>query len=143
MLPKRLLRRFSVDELRAAIRQKGNLDKVTALERKRDKLQKTLSRIERKLARLNGGNGAATTAGKPGRKSGRRKGYKLSAATRNRMRIAALKRYGNKGKVEAPLSGKRKRKPMSAATKAKMAEAARKRWAKIRGAKAEPKAAAE
>jgi len=95
MIPRRLLRRFSVEDLRAAIRQKGNLDKVTALERKREKLQKALSRIDRKLARLNGVNGSPRKPAKakgPG-KRGRRRGFKVSAATRRKMRLAALRRH--------------------------------------------------
>lgn len=134
-----ILKRFSVEQLREAIKLHKTEGKRTKLEAERADLQRQLAKVERQIAALNG-NGAATTASQPGRR-GRRKGYKLSPATRNRMRIAALKRYG-KLKGEAPAAGKRKRKPMSAEAKEKMRQAALRRWAKVKGT-AEPKAEAK
>ena len=133
-----LLERYSVDELKAAIKLRGQHGKVEALEAKRDALLKQVARIDRQLSKLDGasGNGAATTASKPVRKQGRRKGYKLSPATRNRMRIAALKRYGNKAKaVEAPKPD-RKRRKLSAAGRAAISAAAKARWAKVKAVQA-------
>jgi hypothetical protein len=130
-----LLRKFSLEELRAAIRFRQSDAKREKLEAERADLQRQLAKIEAKLAKLGAGNGAAPAARKT-KGRGRRKGYKLSAATRNRMRIAALKRYG---KTEAPATGKRKRKPFSAETRAKMRASQQARRAKAKGT-AEPKA---
>lgn len=131
MIPRRLLRRFSVADLREAIRQRSQLGKVEALEAKREALLKQVAKVDRKLAKLHG-NGSVPIS-KPGRKPGRRKGWKLSKATREKMRQAALRRYAGKGKPESSAAERKKRKPLSPETKAKMAEAARKRWAKIKG----------
>ena len=107
-------------------------DMVVKLERQREKLVGALAKLDRQIAGLSRGNGSATAPARRARKRGRRKGYKLSAATRNRMRIAALKRYGKKSEAtaSAPAAGKKTRKPFSAETKARMAASQKARWAK-------------
>jgi len=129
---KGLLSRYSVDQLKEAIRLRSSYGRAQALEEKRAALLKQVAKIDRKLAVLNDGNGGATTASRL-RKRGRKKGYKLSAATRRKMSEAAKRRYAGKGNTEAPSTGKKKRKPMSAETRAKMAAAAKARWAKVKG----------
>ena len=126
-----LLNRYSVDQLKEALRLRSAYGRTQALEEKKTALLKQVAKIDRKLAKLNGGNGADTDSrlGKQGRK----KGYKLSAATRRKMSEAAKRRYASKGNTEAPSAGKKKRKPMSAETRAKMAAAAKARWAKVKG----------
>jgi len=131
MIPKRLLRRTTIEQLRKAIALKLKLDRAESLERQRDRLQRQLARLDRKIARLNG-SGSTTTAAKPGGKPGRRKGFKLSAATRRKMSEAAKRRYAGKGNAAAPALGK-KRRSMSPETRQKMAEAARRRWTKVKG----------
>ena len=98
-----ILKRFTPEQLRQAIRLRSTYSRVEALEEKRAALLKQAARIDRKLSKLNGGSGSATaaTTAKPERKPGRRRGYKMSAATRDKMRVAALQRYG-KAKAEAP-----------------------------------------
>lgn len=136
-----MLKRFSVEELQQAIRMSRTEGKRAKLEAEAASLRKQLAKVERRLAALDGasGNGAATTPSRPRRKPGRRKGYKLSAATRAKMRAAALRRYGKGKKAEEPATGKRKRKPFSAETRAKMRASQQARWAKVKGT-AEPKA---
>jgi len=129
---KSLLSRYTLDQLREAIRLRSTYGRTKALEEKRTALLKQVAKIDRKLAKLNGDNGAATTTSRPG-KRGRKKGYKLSAATRRKMSEAAKRRYAGKEKAEVPSTGKRKRKSMSAETRTKMAAAAKARWAKVRG----------
>lgn len=128
---KSLLSRYTVDQLKEAIRLRRHHGKVEALQQRRDALLKQVAKIDRNLFRLNG-NGSAPTA-KSSMKSGRRR-WKLSAETRRKMSEAAKRRYTGKRKADAPSSGKWKRKPLSAETKAKMAAAARARWAKVKGA---------
>lgn len=125
-----LLNRYSVDQLKEALRLRSAYRQTQALEEKRTALLKQVAKIDRKLAKLNGGNGAGTDS-RPG-KQGRKEGYKLSAATRRKMSEAAKRRYAGKGKTEATSPGKKKRKPMSAETRAKMAAAAKARWAKVK-----------
>ena len=66
---------------------KVKLDRAETLERQRSKLLKAVAKVDAKLARLNG------SPAKAGRKPGRRKGYKLSPATRRKMSLAAKRRY--------------------------------------------------
>ena len=134
---KSLLKRYTVEQLKEAIRLRSTYGRAQALEEKKAALLKHLAKIDRQLSKLNG-NGAATTAAKPGRKPGRRKGYKLSAATRARMRAAALRGYG-KSKPEAPKPERKVRK-LSAAGRAAISAAAKARWERVRQAKAEVKA---
>jgi len=131
MISRRLLQRYSVEQLKDAVRMKSQLGKVEALESKRDAFLKQVAKIDRKLSKLGSSNGSATVT-KPGRK---RRSWKLSAETRRKMSEAAKRRYAGKGKADTPASGKRKRKPMSPETRAKMAAAAKTRWAKIKGEK--------
>jgi sugar phosphate isomerase/epimerase len=124
MIPKRLLKRLSVKQLREAIRIKAGMQKVENLERKRDQLLRQARQLDRKIARLSGGNGSVATPRK-------RRRRKMSAETRRRMSEAAKRRYA-KAKGTAPAaSGKPARRKMSAETRAKMAAAARSRWAKV------------
>jgi hypothetical protein len=86
MIPKRLLERLSVDDLRAAIKQKGTLDRLSRLERQKERLLRQVARIDRKMSRLDGGS----TNGSPGAKRKRRK---MSAETRRKMAAAARARW--------------------------------------------------
>jgi len=127
-----LLKRYSVDQIKEAIRIHSTNRRAQVLDEKRASLLKQVAQIDRELAKLNGGSVVATTASTL-EKRGRKKGYKLSAATRRKMSQAAKRRYAGKAKGESPSTAKRKRKPMSAETRAKMAAAAKARWAKFRG----------
>src|SRR5688572_32232981 len=62
---------------------------VARLEREREAHVTAIEKLDLQIAKLSGGNGAAPTSGGPGRKPGRKKGYKLSAATRRKMSEAA------------------------------------------------------
>src|SRR5687767_11384668 len=89
-------------------------NRVTRLKQKREKLAKKLTTLDRQIAQLSGGNGAVAVPARRGRKSGRKKGYTLSAATRRKMSEAAKRRYAGGAKSEAPATvGKRTRKPFS------------------------------
>ena len=124
MIPKRLLRRLSIADLKAAIKQKAKSWRVDAMESARAALLKQVAKLDRKLAKLGSSNGSAPT----GRK---RRSWKLSAATRRKMAEAAKKRWAKvNGKAEA---APKKRRTMSAATRQKMAAAAKARWAKVKG----------
>jgi len=103
--------------------RQGELDR---LERDRQDHLAEIKTLDRRIAKLSGGNGHAAT---PARKRRRRK---ISAETRRKMSEAAKHRYA-KAKGSAPkASGKPARRKMSAETRAKMAEAARRRWAKAK-----------
>lgn len=132
------LARLTKDEIQKLLASVPSRDdRVARLELKRAKLAKTMAKLDRQIAKLSGGHGAVTATGRPGRKPGRKKGYKLSAATRRKMSDAAKRRYAGGAKSEAPASaGKHTRKPFSAETRAKMAEAQRLRWEKIRAKEA-------
>lgn len=133
MIPNRLLKRLTVEELRRAIRLKTNLAKVEHLEREREAHLKALKKLDQEIAKLSGSNGSVTAPARRGRKRGRKKGFKVSAATRRKMSAAAKRRYAGNGKAAAPAGGKKKRRTMSAATRAKMAASAKARWAKMKG----------
>ncbi len=108
--------------------------KLERLERVRDRHLAAAKKLERQIAKLSGGNGSAPSAPR-GRKPGRRKGYKLSAATRRKMSEAVKRRYAGGTKSGAPASvEKRTLKPFSPETRAKMAAAQKARWAKVKGA---------
>jgi hypothetical protein len=111
-------------------------DRVARLKRKRDKVANALAKLDRQIAQLTGGNGAAAAPARRGRKPGRKKGYTLSAETRRKMSEAAKRRYAGKGNAEAPAPAK-KRRTMSPETRAKMAAAAKARWAKKKDATSE------
>ena len=124
----RALGTFSPAQIRSIIsqaRRSPKSDEVERLERDRKKHLAAVKVLERKIAKLSGGNGQVAT---PVRKRRRRK---MSAATRRKMSAAAKRRYAGKGKAEARAAGK-KRRSMSPETRAKMAAAARKRWAKVK-----------
>lgn len=128
-----ILRQASFEQLQEALTYQRTDAKREKLEQEKAALLRALAKVERKLSRLDGasGNGSAPAGGMPkGRR--RRKGYKVSAATRAKMRAAALRRYG-KSKPEASAPGKRKRKPLGPEARAKMAAAARARSAKVKG----------
>ena len=131
---KELLSRYSVDQLKEAIRLRSTLGRVEALTAKREALLKQVAGIDRKLSKLNGGDSAAA-AGKP-----RRKRWKLSAETRRKMSEAAKRRYASKDKAgESPASvSPKRRRSLSPEARQKMAEAARRRWAKVKGTAAVP-----
>jgi hypothetical protein len=114
-----------VRQLLASAPRSGQLDR---LERERDQHLKAVKKLDRKIAKLSGGNGHAAA---PARKRRRRK---MSAETRRKMSEAAKRRHAGNGKPEAaPAEGKAMRKPFSAETKAKMAAAQKARWAKVKG----------
>ena len=110
-------------------------DRLQKLERERDKHLAAAKMLERQIAKLAGGNGAVAALARRGRKPGRKKGYKLSAATRRKMSEAAKRRYAGKGKAAAaPVEDRPKamRRAFSAEARAKMAAAAKARWAKVK-----------
>ena len=125
MIPKRLLSRLSVADLKAAIKHKTQYGRVEALESEKESLLKQVAKLDRKLAKLSS-NGSVSTGGKRRRK--------LSAATRRKMAVAAKARWAKvQGKVKAapkPAAPAKRRRTLSAATRAKMAAAAKARWAK-------------
>jgi hypothetical protein len=131
---KALLKRYTVDQLKEAIRLRSQVGRVEALEEKKATLLKQVAKIDRKLSKLNG-HGAVST----GRKPGRRKGFKLSAETRRKMSEAAKRRYAGRA---APPASERKRRTISPEGRAKMAEAARRRRAKVKGETAQAPAQA-
>jgi len=91
MIPRRLLRRLSVEDLRAAIRLKSQLGRVEALEAKRAALLKQLAKIDRKLSKLTG-NGSVSDP-EPKRKRRRfSKATRLKMAASQRARWAKAKR---------------------------------------------------
>jgi hypothetical protein len=126
---KELLSRYSVDQLKEAIRLRSTLGRVEALTAKREALLKQVAGIDRKLSKLNAAD-SAVAAGKP-----RRRRWKLSAETRRKMSEAATRRYASKDKAEevTASASPRKRRSLSSESRQKMAEAARRRWAKVKG----------
>jgi len=126
---KELLSRYSVDQLKEAIRLSSTLGRVEALTAKREALLKQVANIDRKLSKLNGGASAAPVG------KARRRRWKLSAETRRKMSEAAKRRHASKDKMgESPASGSpKRRRSLSLAARQKMAEAARRRWAKAKG----------
>ncbi len=134
-MTRNILCKLSVEDIRRAIR-------YGVLERRRESLQGRLDAVMKEMASLDG-NGAAPVR-KPRKMRSRRKGYKLSAATRRKMSESAKRRYAGKGKPEAPKAGRKPRK-LSAAGRTAISAASKARWEKMRAAaqaKAEPKAEA-
>lgn len=127
MIPKRLLNRLSVSQLQEALRLKRQMDKAHKLERLRDKHQREVTKLQKKINQLMGTNNTAVAAPK-------RRRRKFSTATRRRMAEAQRKRWGKAKDASAVLAtkSKRGRRKMSTETRRKMAEAAKARWAKIR-----------
>lgn len=127
---KELLSRYSVDQLKEAIRLRSTLGRVEALTAKREALLRQIANIDRKLSKLNGGTSKAT-AGKA-----RRRRWKLSAETRRKMSEAAKRRYAIKDKAghSPPSDSPKKRRSLSPEARQRMAEAARRRWAKVKEA---------
>ena len=124
-----LLKRYTVDQLKEAIRLSSSLGRVEALNAKRETLMKQVAKIDRKLASFEGTKPPST-----GGKTGRRR-WKLSAETRRKMSEAAKKRYASSSTDESPAAGSpKKRRALSPEARQKMAEAARRRWAKVKGA---------
>ena len=143
---KALLRRYTVDQLKEAIRLRSTLARVEALEAKREDLLRQVAKIDKKMARLTGvktsmGRGATAPDGPM-----KRKRWKLSAETRAKMSVAAKRRYTSKSKEEGDQSPRKgKRRKMSAEARARMKAAAIARWKKIREetAQTEPKVKVE
>jgi len=129
---KSLLTRYTVEQLKEAIRLRSQHGRIEALQEKREALMKQVAKIDRKLSKLDGGNGTAVKVPKAKGPVKRRR-WKLSAETRRKMSEAAKMRYAGKGDKSNAEPVKKKRKGMSAETRAKMAAAARKRWAKVKG----------
>lgn len=127
MIPNRLLKRLSVRQLQEALRLKRGMDKARKLERLRDKHQKEVTKLQKKIDQLMGGDNS--TAAIP-----KRRRRRFSAATRRKMAEAQKKRWEKaKGAIAGPTPKPSKgRRKMSAETRKKMAEAAKARWAKIR-----------
>jgi len=140
-----ILKSVSIEDLRRFLREQPKLEKLQRLEDERHKLKSALAKVEVKISKidLDHENGSAVKIPKakgPG-KRGRRKGFKVSAATRRKMSEAARKRYAGKSKTELEAKMPRKHKPhkMSAAGRASIAAAQRARWERIRAAaKPEP-----
>jgi hypothetical protein len=139
---KALLKRYTVDQLKEAIRLRFTFGRFEALEAKRNALLMQVAKIDKKLAKLNGDNESAGSVAKAPVGPRRRKRWKLSAETRAKMSLAAKRRYASKGPAEEDKApGKKKRRRMSAEARARMKAAAIARWKKIRGetAQTEPK----
>jgi hypothetical protein len=136
MISRKLLKRLTPAIIEQAIAERARLLKSERLAEKRRKLMTALALVDAEMAKLEGEPVRRRGPGRPPKaeteKRGRRKGYKLSAATRKKMRLAALRRYG-KVKPETPKAEKRTR-VFSPEAREKMAEAARRRWAKVKEA---------
>lgn len=118
-----ILRKLSPDDIKRAVR-------LGVLERRRESLQTRLDSVLKEMASLEGnGNGSAAP-----KKRGRRKGYKLSLATRRKMAEGQRRRHLAKGKTEAP-KPERKTRKLSAAGRAAISAAAKARWERARQAK--------
>ncbi len=71
------------------------------------------------------------------RRGGRPKGYRISEATRAKLRAAwARRKAGGAGASAAPARQGRRKRTMSAEVRARIAAAQKKRWAAVRKAKA-------
>lgn len=92
MIPRRLLQRLSVRQLREAIRIKSGMQKVEKLERQRDQLLRQAGKLDRNIARLARSNGSVAVPRK-------RRRRRMSAETRRKMAEAARKRWA---KVKGP-----------------------------------------
>lgn len=73
-------------DLREAIRQKGKVDKLDSLERRRSQLVRALALVDRAIARLDGQKSAESIRAMPRRK-------KFSRAARAKMKAAAIARW--------------------------------------------------
>jgi hypothetical protein len=125
-----VLRRIKPEVLKQALEQRERFAKLEKLSARRWTLLSEVRSIETEMEILNRQvmqKSSPTANGK----RGRRKGYKLSAATRAKMRAAALRRYGKK---DEPAKPARKWK-MSAEGRQRIADAARRRWAAVKAAK--------
>ncbi|MBI4566228.1 MAG: hypothetical protein HY716_16200 [Planctomycetes bacterium] len=130
MIFNRLLRRLSVRQLQDAIRQKQRLAKVSQLDRQLEHHQREAAKLQRKIDRLMGGDGA------PGLPKKRRQ-RRLTAEARRKLSEAAKRRWAKvKGEVRAAVKLS-KRRQFSAEGLKKIADAARRRWAKFRAEKKE------
>jgi len=100
-------------------------------------LKEKIETLQKQLAHLAGGTGAATRAASPAGKPVKTK-KKISAAGIARIRAAQKARWAKiKAKAHtAKAPSKKVRRPLSAEARAKMAAAAKARWAKVRAAKA-------
>ena len=88
---KALLKRYTVDQLREAIRLRGHLGRVDALEAKKAALLRQVAKIDRKLSKLTG-NGSVSDP-EPKRKRRRfSKATRLKMAASQRARWAKAKR---------------------------------------------------
>ena len=134
---KSLLNRYTVDQLKEAIRLRSTYGRVEALQQKKDALLRQVAKIDRKLAKLNGGKGSAPAP----KRRGRRRGFTVSAKTRRLMSLAAKRRYAGKAKADEPKPRRKWR--MSAEGRQRIADAARRRWAAVKAAKEAPKAEAK
>jgi hypothetical protein len=128
LIPRRILKRLSVRQLREAIKLKAQLEKVERLEHERDQHLSAIKKLDREIAKLSDGNDRADAPGK-------RRRRKMSADTRRKMSEAAKRRWAGSGSTKGAAPAGRKR-TLSPETRAKMAEAARSRWAKVKAKKA-------
>jgi len=101
---KGLLKRYTVDQLKEAIKLKAQFGLVEVLEAKRAKLLKAVAKLDRKLASLNGAParrvpGRPPRVGKPGAVKRR---FRFSKATRLKMAASQRARWA---KVKGPLEG--------------------------------------
>jgi hypothetical protein len=141
-LGRRILRKLSLEQLQEALRLKPKLDAIERLTLERDRLLKSLVKVEKKLSKLDGESVTSRRgSGRPyrteivtrNRRRVLRNVYKVSAETRRKMSEAAKRRYATEKSGDAPAAAlTRKRRPLSPETRQKMAEAARRRWAKVK-----------
>lgn len=125
MISRRILRQLTPAVIQQALAERVRMNRLEAMAAKRRKLMVALAVVEKAMKEL---EGSTVRNGKP---VPRRRRWKLSKATREKMRQAALARYA-KTKPDAPKPG-RKRRTISPEGRQKMAEAARRRWAKMKG----------
>ena len=127
MISRKLLRSLTPAVIKEALALRAKTLRLEAMAERRRKLMATLAAVDRELAKL---DGSPATSSRP-----RRRRWKLSAATREKMRAAALRRYA-KAKPEEPMP-QRKVRTLSAAGRAAISAAARARWERVRAAKSE------
>ena len=120
------LGKWSPAQIRKAIALAPQLERVEKLERDRNKHLAAIKKLDRKIAKLSGGNGSVAVSRK-------RRRRKMSAETRRKMSAAAKRRYAQTKETAPATVSKPARRKLSAEARQKMAEAARRRWATVKG----------
>jgi hypothetical protein len=126
----RKLESYSLAQIEKLLEQRKHQEKAAPLIRKRDKLLKAATRLEKRIANLGGvAFGLGRTPGRPrGRKGG------MSAAGRARIAAAQRRRWAKARKRKSGRPAIKVRK-FSAAGRARIAAAAKARWARFRAQK--------